>query len=95
MVDGVAVANSKAAPITGTLSGTVTGPDQSTVVATFDSATIPDFVAGLNSNKLTINDLTLSLVPSTSNGGRTTAQAHLVATPTGAPVPSRRRSRCS
>ncbi len=84
---GTAVSESKPTPITGVLNGEVTGADRSTVVATFNSATIPDFVTGLNTNKLSINDTSLSLVPSTSNGGRTTAQAYLESTPSATPIP--------
>ncbi len=89
LIDGVEpVPNATPIQIKGVLNGTINGSNQSTVVATFDPTTIiPDFVTGLYTNTLTIPDLNLSLVPSTSNGGRTTVQAYLVATPNAPPVP--------
>ncbi len=88
-IDGVEpVPNGTPLVINGLLNGVINGTNQSTVVATFDPTTIiPAFRTGLYSNNLTIPDLNLSLVPSSSNGGRTTAQAYLAAIPTGAPVP--------
>ena len=89
LIDGAEpVPNETPIVIEGVLNGTVNGSNQSTVVATFDPATIiPEFVTGLYTNQLSVPDLNLSLVPSTSNGGRTTAQAHLVASPNAPPVP--------
>jgi hypothetical protein len=88
-IDGVEpVPNGSPITIKGVLNGTVTGGNQSSVVATFDPTTIPSFKTGLLDNTLTIPDLSLTLVPSTSNGGRTTAQAYLLATPvSGEPIP--------
>ncbi len=88
-IDGVEpVPNGTPIVINGVFNGMVNGSNQSTVVATFDPATtIPGFTTGLYTNSLVIPDLNLSLVPSTTNGGRTTAQAFLTAIPTGAPVP--------
>ena len=87
-IDGVEpIPNGTPIVINGMLNGTVNGSNQSTVVATFDPAPIPSFKTGLYNNKLTIPDLSLSLVPSTSNGGRTTAQAYLVATTARPAVP--------
>ena len=80
-------------PVTlnGVLNGTVTGSNQSTVVAKFDPTTSPVFVTGSASNTLSIFDNPLSLVPSTTNGGLTSAQAYLnnqVSSPGGgSPVP--------
>ncbi len=89
LIDGVEpVPNATPIVIGGVLNGTINGGNQSTVVATFDPTTIiPDFVTGLYTNKLSIPDLNLSLVPSTSNGGRTTVQAYLAATTNAPPVP--------
>jgi hypothetical protein len=89
LIDGVEpIPNATPIVIKGTLNGTVNGGDQSTVVASFDPASdIPVFQTGLYYNTLSIPDLNLSLVPSTSNGGRTTAQAYLVASTDAPPVP--------
>ena len=87
-IDGVEpIPNGTPIVIKGVLNGTVNGSNQSSVVATFDPTTIPSFKTGLYDNTLTIPDLSLSLVPSTSNGGRTTAQAYLLATPNAPPIP--------
>jgi len=88
LIDGVEpVPNATPVEIKGVLNGTVNGSNQSSVVATFDKTTIPDFETGLYTNTLSVPDINLSLVPSTSNSGRTTAQAFLVATPNAPPVP--------
>lgn len=71
--------------ITGILNGTVTGPSQSDVVATFNPISKPSFLAGDYLSTLTVLDPQVSLVPSTTNFGRTTAQGHLKVT--AAPVP--------
>lgn len=71
--------------ITGVLNGTITGPSQSSVVATFDPVSKPDFTVGSANNELSVLSTTASLVPSTTNGGRTTAQAQLLSH--AAPVP--------
>lgn len=63
--------------VTGFLNGTVTGPTQSDVVATFSPVANPTFLTGDYINKLSVLDPQVSLVPSTTNGGRTTAQAHI------------------
>jgi hypothetical protein len=64
--------------ITGLLNGTITGPSQSSVVATFNPITTPDFTISSTNNELSVLSTTVSLVPSTTNGGRTTAQAQLL-----------------
>ena len=88
MIDGVEpVPNATPIVVQGVLNGAVNGSNQSTVVASFDATSIPEFATGLYSNNLSIPDLNLSLVPSTSNGGRTTAQAYLLATPSATPIP--------
>jgi hypothetical protein len=71
--------------VSGVLNGTVTGGNQSHVVATFDPITNPDFLTGIFSNTLSITDSPLTLVPSTTNMGQTSAQAFLTSTP--APIP--------
>ena len=63
--------------LSGVLNGTVTGPNQSTVVAQFNPGATPDFVTGSATNTLSVFDNPLSLVPSTTNGGLTSAQAYL------------------
>ncbi|HEU5116446.1 MAG TPA: PEP-CTERM sorting domain-containing protein [Isosphaeraceae bacterium] len=72
--------------ITGFLNGSVSGPDQSNVVATFDPIATPNFITGDYANTLSVLDPQVSLVPSTTNSGQTTAQAHLevVAAPSAA-----------
>ncbi len=76
--------------VTGVLNGTLTGSNQSSVVATFDPG--PHlFTAGPYANTLTITNNPLSIVPSSSNNGMTSSQATVasqlaVATP--APEPS-------
>jgi hypothetical protein len=71
--------------ITGELNGTITGPSQSSVVATFDAVSSPNFTIGGANDVLSILGTTVSLVPSTTNSGRTTAQAQLLSN--SAPVP--------
>ncbi|MDR3634634.1 MAG: PEP-CTERM sorting domain-containing protein [Isosphaeraceae bacterium] len=63
--------------LSGVLNGTVSGPDQSTVVAKFDPTSTPVFLTGSAANTLSVFDNPLSLVPSTTNGGQTSAQAFL------------------
>ena len=74
--------------MTGVLNGTVNGPSQSSVIATFDPITNPSFRTGDYLNVLTIPGSTISLVPSTTNGGRTTAQGQLVANASPIPEPA-------
>lgn len=64
--------------VTGVLNGTMTGPNQSSVVATFDPIEESEFRTGDFLNKISVNGMIL-LVPSSNNGGRTTAQATLSA----------------
>lgn len=71
--------------ITGKLNGDLTGPSQSSVIATFNPISVPNFTIGELDNTLSILGSTVSLVPSTTNGGRTTSQAQLFAQ--AAPVP--------
>lgn len=67
--------------LTGLLNGTVVGPTQNSVVATFDQVDPIEFLTiDGNLASLTILDPELSLVPSTTNGGRTTAQAQVAVT---------------
>lgn len=65
--------------ITGVLNGTITGPNQSSVVAKFDPIEESEFRTGDFLNKISVNGMVL-LVPSSNNGGRTTAQATMTAT---------------
>jgi hypothetical protein len=73
--------------ITGVLNGTVTGPNQSSVVATFDPIGSSEFRTGDFLNQLAISGSVL-LVPSSNNGGRTTAQATLIANSSPIPEPA-------
>ncbi len=63
--------------VSGVLNGTITGSSQSDVVATFSPISTPTFAVGNYENTLSISETALSLVPSTTNGGLTTAQASL------------------
>jgi hypothetical protein len=71
--------------VTGVLNGTVTGSNQSHVIAKFDPITNPDFKTGNFANVLSITDNPLTLVPSTTNGGLTSAQAFISSTPITSP----------
>jgi hypothetical protein len=73
--------------LSGTLNGTVTGGSQSAVVAKFDPLPNPSFVTGNFLNTLSFTDNPLSLVPSSTNNGHTSAQAHL-STETRVPEPT-------
>lgn len=90
--------NSTPFTISGHLSGTINGPSQSNVVATFDKLPPPptstdmtdpgfQFKTGLYANTLKIADNPLTLVPSSTNNGMTTVQANLVTSTYIAPVP--------
>ena len=72
--------------ITGFLNGSVTGNSQSDVVATFNPVSGGNFLTGSYINSLSVLDPQESLVPSTTNNGQTTTQAHLTVSP-GAPIP--------
>jgi hypothetical protein len=96
-VNGVTGVTPNATPIdiTGVLNGTLNGKNQSSVTATFGpigttggAYTYPSFATGLYTNVLTVPNNPLAIVPSTTNGGVTTAQAQVVTslTPT-SPVP--------
>jgi hypothetical protein len=74
--------------VSGVLNGTITGSNQSHVVAKFDPITKPTFLTGTYSNSLSITDNPLTLVPSTTNNGQTSAQALLNSTLTTTPPPS-------
>ena len=78
-VDGERPAPDTPPPVlSGVLNGRVSGAGQSDVVATFDALTGPVlFQAGGLIHTLDLADRSLSLVPSTSNGGRTTARAQI------------------
>lgn len=95
-VDGeTADPNGTPVTLTGVLNGTLSGATQSNVIATFDQPTdvLTDpsadgalaFRTGSVWNNLKVLSRTLQLVPSTTNGGRTTAQAQNIVT--AAPVP--------
>lgn len=77
-IDGSAPSpNQTPVTLSGVLNGTVTGPNQSTVVAKFDPTATPEFLTGTANNTLSVFDNPVSLVPSTTNGGLTSAQAYL------------------
>ena len=78
--------NESPVTLTGFLNGTVGGPNQSDVVATFNPIDKPTFLTDNYINTLSVLDPQVSLVPSTTNFGRTTAQAHLKVAPA-PPVP--------
>ncbi|MFM1801750.1 MAG: hypothetical protein RJA81_1102 [Planctomycetota bacterium] len=70
----------------GTINGTVTGASQSDLIVNFDTTPIPAFDINNYSNTLVNLDTSLTLVPSTTNGGRTTAQSLLVVQPVPEPA---------
>ena len=80
-VDGV-TPNPNQTPITvtGVLNGTVSGNNQSNVTATYNTISNGTFTTGNWSNTLSITDNPQSLVPFTTNGGLTSAQAMLTST---------------
>jgi hypothetical protein len=63
--------------VTGVLNGTLNGKDQSSVIAVFDPITNPNFAMGDLFGTLSVLDPQVSLVPSTTNEGKTTAQGFL------------------
>jgi len=63
--------------VSGVLNGEITGANQSGVVATFDPLSKSAFRTGDYVHTMGILDSPLSLVPSTTNNGQTSAQAHL------------------
>lgn len=73
--------------VTGVLNGTITGPNQSSVTAKFDPIAESEFRTGNFVNTLSVNG-TILLVPSSNNGGRTTAQATLSADYSPVPEPA-------
>lgn len=78
-VDGsVPTVNGTPITIDGSLNGTITNGSQSDVVATFNSPVPAPFQTGNFTNTLNVLDSPLSLVPSSTNGGRTTAQAQMI-----------------
>lgn len=86
-VDGQPVTGSTTPIVlTGTINGTVTGASQSDLMVNFDPTPIPAFETNNYSNTLVNLDTSLTLVPSTTNGGRTTAQSLLVVQPVPEPA---------
>jgi hypothetical protein len=71
--------------VSGVLNGTVTGSNETEVVATFNPVSTPTFLTGQYTNTMSILDSPLSLVPSTTNNGQTSAQANLESTITTPP----------
>ena len=74
--------------LTGKINGSVTGASQSDLMVSFDSKPIPEFLTNGYSNTLVNLDSNLTLVPSTTNGGRTTAQSLMVVSPVPVPEPA-------
>jgi len=77
-VNGNAAARTEV-QVSGELNGKITGTNQADLLATFNQSSPLTFPVGNLSSSLSIADPKLSLVPSSSNHGRTTAQAYLVA----------------
>jgi hypothetical protein len=69
--------NDKAIVISGTLNGTVTGPFQSNVHATFNPISDPSFAIGTGKGILTMSNTSELLVPSSVNNGQTTLQGSI------------------
>jgi hypothetical protein len=74
--------------ITGFLNGTINGSTQSGVVATFDPINNPNVQMGDLVGTLSVLDPQLSLVPSSTNDGKTTAQAFLTVSAQPIPEPT-------
>jgi hypothetical protein len=70
--------NDSAVQIKGTLSGTVSGSNQSSVVATFDPITNLTFAIGSGTGTLKLPNTSELLVPSTTENGQTTIQAQVL-----------------
>lgn len=86
-VDGQAIQDGYSPIVlTGKINGTVSGASQSDLMVSFDTQPIPSFITNNYSNTLVNLDTSLTLVPSTTNGGRTTAQTLLVAQPVPEPA---------
>jgi hypothetical protein len=75
---GVPSVNGTPITISGYLNGTITEASQSDVVATFAPTTLPAFQTGNFSDTLNLLDSPISLVPSSTNNGLTTAQAQMI-----------------
>lgn len=87
-INGADIANNETPiEITGLLNGKITGPNQSSVVATFDPVSDSEFRTGDFLNSLTMTGSVL-LVPSSNNGGRTTAQGTITSTYSPVPEPA-------
>lgn len=80
--------------ITGVLNGTISGPNQANVTATFNPTNIVGatpgtptyaFLTGIYANTLQITNNPLTIVPSTTNGGLTSVQGFLNSTPASLP----------
>jgi hypothetical protein len=80
-------ANETPIKLTGVLNGKVSGPNQSSVVASFDPLPDTEFRTGDFLNTLTLTGSVL-LVPSSNNGGRTTAQGQIASTYSPVPEPA-------
>jgi hypothetical protein len=72
--------------LTGKINGTVSGASQSDLMVSFDTTPVPTFITNGYVNTLVNLDTSLTLVPSTTNGGRTTAQTLLVVQPVPEPA---------
>lgn len=83
---GVPVPNGTPIVISGVLNGTVTGAKQSTVRALFNPIGEVPFQTGQFAHVLTLPVTDIYLVPSTTNEGVTTAEAHLQTTPVPEPT---------
>lgn len=86
-VDGQSIQDGyKPIVLTGKINGTVSGASQSDLMVSFDTTPIPSFITNDYANTMVNLDTSLTLVPSTTNGGRTTAQTLLVAQPVPEPA---------
>ena len=86
-VNGVAPdPNETPIQVSGVLNGDISGANQSNVVATFDPLPKSAFQTGAYKNTLKILDSPLSLVPSSTNNGQTSAQARLDTVPVPEPT---------
>jgi hypothetical protein len=82
-LNGITLVNPGTVKISGVLNGVVTGPNQSSVVATFNTPSSGSFQLGSTSSTLSIPQTSLLLVPSSAGNGETTVAGIItsVATP--------------
>jgi len=87
-LNGTALVDPGTVTITGVLNGTVTGANQSSVVATFNTPSSGSFDLGTTSSTLSIPQSSLLLVPSSAGNGETTVAGVITSVNNVVPEPS-------